>query len=105
MMYIHFYHGRNTPDEYLDDWGFDGPIVGPLRVSWTYDWIKFFHKDDLHHLVTVDELVVIDDKYYGDFEVLLEKELKENELRKAIPLNTFIQLNKVPNGSKNKIKS
>jgi hypothetical protein len=96
MMYIHFYHGRNTPDEDLDDWGFDGPVVGPLRVSWTYDWIKFFHKNDLHHLVTIEELVPINGKYYGDFEVLIDTELKPHQLQTTLTLKEFIKLNKVP---------
>jgi hypothetical protein len=29
-LYLHLFHGRNTPDEKLDDWGFQGPYFGPL---------------------------------------------------------------------------
>lgn len=36
-LYIHLFHGRKTPDEELDDWGSDGPVIGPLRyVHGTY---------------------------------------------------------------------
>lgn len=30
-LYIGFFHGRNTPEEAMDDWGFDGPVIGPLK--------------------------------------------------------------------------
>lgn len=30
-LYVGFYHGRENPDEDLDDWGFDGPVIGPLQ--------------------------------------------------------------------------
>lgn len=29
-VYIQLFHGRHTPDEELDDWGFDGPVLGPF---------------------------------------------------------------------------
>jgi hypothetical protein len=36
-VYLHLFHGRKTPDENLDDWGSDGPVIGPLRyVHITY---------------------------------------------------------------------
>ncbi len=28
---IELFHGRNDIDERLDDWGFDGPIIGPVK--------------------------------------------------------------------------
>ncbi len=30
-MYLMLFHGRPTPDTELDDWGYDGPIIGPLE--------------------------------------------------------------------------
>lgn len=36
-VYIHLFHGRKTLEENLDDWGSDGPIIGPLNyVHVTY---------------------------------------------------------------------
>lgn len=29
-LYIHLYHGRVHPSEPLEDWGFEGPLVGPI---------------------------------------------------------------------------
>ena len=30
MVYLELFHGRHNPDEELDDWGFEGPILGPF---------------------------------------------------------------------------
>ncbi|GEM_PF-912660 len=36
-LYLHLYHGRKDPDEDLEDWGSDGPVIGPLAyVHTTY---------------------------------------------------------------------
>lgn len=29
-IYIQLFHGHHTPDEDLDDWGFEGPVLGPF---------------------------------------------------------------------------
>ncbi|MBT2245899.1 hypothetical protein JQK15_20515 [Sphingobium sp. BHU LFT2] len=29
-LYLRLYHGRATPDEQMEDWGSDGPVIGPL---------------------------------------------------------------------------
>jgi hypothetical protein len=36
-LYLRLYHGRATPDEQLEDWGSEGPVIGPLEyVHTTY---------------------------------------------------------------------
>jgi hypothetical protein len=30
FVYLELYHGRHSPDENLDDWGFEGPVLGPF---------------------------------------------------------------------------
>ena len=36
-VYLHLFHGRNHPDDDLDDWGFDGPSLGPFdAIQTTY---------------------------------------------------------------------
>jgi len=36
-LYLHLYHGRADPAENLEDWGSDGPVIGPLAfVHTTY---------------------------------------------------------------------
>src|SRR3546814_11506064 len=29
-VYLHLFNGRNSPDQEMDDWGFDGPTIGQL---------------------------------------------------------------------------
>ncbi len=29
-VYLNLMHGRATPDQQMNDWGFDGPILGPF---------------------------------------------------------------------------
>lgn len=30
-LYLKLYHGRDTVEEEMDDWGFEGPTLGPFR--------------------------------------------------------------------------
>jgi hypothetical protein len=40
-IYIQLFHGRHTADEELDDWGFDGPVLGP------FPWFHVTYGDDI----------------------------------------------------------
>jgi len=40
-IYIQLYHGHHTADEELEDWGFDGPILGP------FPWFHITYGDDI----------------------------------------------------------
>ena len=33
MIYIRLFHGRKGPKQDMQDWGFNGPVLGP------FDWI------------------------------------------------------------------
>lgn len=81
-VYLHLSHGRTSPDEQLNDWGFNGPTIGPLEyVHHTYAvHVRFYFRDlaDAHRqgfvdtegeLYIVDGLLVHDGKYYGDWTV------------------------------------
>ena len=49
-MYVQLLHGRKTVDEELDDWGYDGPCLGPIEwMHITYNNtlnIKFCDEDE-----------------------------------------------------------
>ncbi len=99
-LYLALFHGRVRPDEQMNDWGFNGPIIGPLEwVHTTYalhvrlkfmsstDEILYFEKSecpDAHDIYAADDMVVYGDKYYGDWSVFF---VKEEETRK--PTDTF----------------
>jgi hypothetical protein len=40
-IYIQLFHGHHTADEELEDWGFDGPILGP------FPWFHITYGDDI----------------------------------------------------------
>ena len=63
---VKLFHGRNDPDEDMDDWGFDGPCLGPIEgVRLTYGNVALL-VDDRIELPMVDYVILYDGKYYGD---------------------------------------
>ena len=50
MMYLRLFHGRTDPQQDMDDWGSDGPVLGPYKFAHrTYpgfagDFLIFQHK-------------------------------------------------------------
>jgi len=74
--YVRLFHGRNSPDEQLPDWGFDGPLIGPVGVTSTYGTIKLHDPEwvDFTELPYHDSdgLVAYQGKYYGDWEVFFD---------------------------------
>lgn len=80
-VYIHLFHGRNSIDEDMDDWGFDGPLFGPFtHVQSTYGstvkaWNNVSGNDAF--LDVVKGCVYYDGKYYGDFTTFVHDEDEE----------------------------
>lgn len=74
-LYLRLYHGRDHPDQEMDDWGFQGPVFGPLtHVVMTYLQtirINGVHPDEELWIDTTRDLVQWEGKYYGDFELLV----------------------------------
>lgn len=72
-MYLGLFHGRNTPEEELDGWGFNGPIIGPLKyVHTTYQThvrVCPIGESDPFDIQFNDEMFEYDGKFYGDFTV------------------------------------
>jgi hypothetical protein len=31
-IYLKLIHGRDYPDQQMNDWGFDGPVLGPFEA-------------------------------------------------------------------------
>lgn len=87
-MKLYLFHGRATPDEELDDWGFDGPVLqGVDYVHSTYGTLTVgfkeqHHADFAHHTTGWDwsdgkvlemryrgDLVETKQGFFGDFEI------------------------------------
>src|ERR1035438_2114674 len=72
-MYLRLFHGRNRPDENLDNWGFAGPTFGPLEFFHiTYLTTFRFARDEFEHeLSAKHDLFEFGGKYYGDLIVFV----------------------------------
>lgn len=74
-IYIQLLHGRKTPDEELNGWGPDGPVLGPFdyfhSTYFTNMVFACMDEDKVWNLADskVEELVHYDGMYYGDFEI------------------------------------
>lgn len=89
-LYLSLFHGRLDPKAELQDWGHNGPMIGPLRyIQETYAgglrfefiddkvrdaFIKAFpeldeEKDDCCHLKYDGDMVVCGGYYYGDVSI------------------------------------
>ncbi len=86
-LYLRLFHGRKDKGESLDDWGFDGPLFGPLvNVHGTYtEHLKLqFERDDdaaaqgldpdFPEIRWADDLLTFAGCYFGDFTVFVADE-------------------------------
>lgn len=82
-LYLGLFHGRHDRRSQMSDWGFAGPVLGPLRyyhTTYLHDIkIGFKSLSDAHRMVgspdtdvcltVVDDMISFDDAYYGDWSV------------------------------------
>ncbi len=91
--YLALFHGRFDPRQNMDSWGFDGPVIGPVKwVHTTYGTemkVCLKEEEDFSVLIPIVEgCASFDGKYYGDWEVYqhhqrrLENQKVTNERRK-----------------------
>ena len=70
-VYLRLFHGRDTVDETLDDWGYEGPKLGPwdyVHITYASD-VKYTANGVDGYLRIVNELVEYEGKYYGDMSI------------------------------------
>ena len=76
---LELFHGRKCPDENLDGWGFQGPVLLVDYVHVTYGGnlkLGLPAPGGDGELPFVDDLVYYDGGYYGDWSVFPEALLK-----------------------------
>ena len=68
-LYVELFHGRTNPDQGMDDWGFQGPVLGPFEeVHVTYTNIfRLLYKNVWYLLPLLDDMVDYKHNYYGDW--------------------------------------
>lgn len=85
MIYLRLFHGRRDLNQEMDNWGPDGPIIGPcMYVHITYGGIIHLghpipEKGNLD-LCFNDGLVYLDGVYYGDVTITTKDVLAEDRL-------------------------
>ena len=86
-IYLHLFHGRATLEEEMDDWGEDGPVLGPFTFAQvTYaSTLRCAQPDGREAWFDLrDGCVFYGGVWYGDFTVLSEDALL---MRKAQPFD------------------
>ena len=78
MQVLHLFHGRNSPDETLSDWGFDGPMLRINGFHCTY--LETFRvqceDDEWYDLSIVEGLIEYNGEYFGDWSINDPERLK-----------------------------
>lgn len=78
-IYIELFHGRKTVEENLEDWGTQGPVLGPFEdIIITYaSHVKCAYAggSKLVWLNFNDDLLEFDGVYYGDFAIFTGKQV------------------------------
>ncbi len=113
-LYLGLFHGRETPMEKMDGWGFNGPAIGPLCwVHTTYAAdikIEFENAEDAElyfgpmgspSSLTIDgDMLVFRGLYYGDWTVyyvgLEDCERPADTFRSTERINALHAHNRVP---------
>jgi hypothetical protein len=90
-VYLELFHGRQSVAEELQDWGSQGPILGPLAyVHTTYSTdIKVETLDGIDGVLQVvgelPDLLYYDGTYYGDWSVIGQEALGNDLLPRVQP--------------------
>jgi len=93
VVYLHLFHGRDNPEQNMENWGDDGPIIGPLKyVHETYFSdlkVEFINYEDAtkfgfeqpgveQHFRLKEDMIEHNGKFYGDWSVFGESLAKEH---------------------------
>lgn len=73
-MYAQLFHGRTNPKQDMEDWGFEGPVIGPTDFGMTYGQLRIFDElGDMEFFPMVEGCIQFGDAYYGDVAFLDEQ--------------------------------
>lgn len=75
-LYVQLFHGRKDRDQLMQDWGENGPTLGP------FEWVQVTYFKTVRcglpngediWLTRCDDMVFYDGMYYGDFDIVSSK--------------------------------
>jgi hypothetical protein len=105
-LYLALFHGRDAKDQQMNDWGFNGPLIGPLQwVHTTYAChvralfesadaeLRYFDNPEFpeaRDFSLNDDLIEHAGKFYGDWSVFY---VPNDETRK--PVDAFRKVNRL----------
>lgn len=105
-MYISLLKGTKKPKQKIKGQGEQGPVIGPIYVSWTYDNVKLHdpHWDDFEPLtiskVNGRQFIHFDGCYYAEFKIWNDNHpsvaLEQEKGRTFISWKEFLQKMKRP---------
>ena len=73
MVAIRLFHGRNSVDQELEDWGEDGPVLGPfdgIHTTYHHHIRPVVKGDSDGDLEIVEDMMYYDGMYYGDWAIM-----------------------------------
>ena len=73
-VYLRLFHGRTDPNAIVDDWGTDGPTIGPLefvQVSY-HNAPRLYAQGVEFWLDKHEDLILFRGVYYGDWSIVSE---------------------------------
>ncbi|AQT68720.1 hypothetical protein STSP2_01892 [Anaerohalosphaera lusitana] len=86
MVFIKMFHGRKDPAQQMDDWGLDGPVLGPyqnIHVTYT-SYIKLIDENgNCDMLRIIEDMIYYAGCYYGDW--IISGNPKQNNIEKIDP--------------------
>ncbi len=70
-VYINLFHGRDTAEQEMDDWGYEGPVLGPFDyVHITYNSeVKWHEAGEDKYITIYNDLFPWGGKFYGDWSI------------------------------------
>lgn len=92
-IYIELYHGRTDKNADMDDWGTQGPVLGPFKyLHSTYKaTLRFMPLDDSRDECWLNyemDMVHYDNVYYGDFTIFSDECLTDELKQRLQPFET-----------------